>query len=141
MTFVDTGEADPSHAALAGTTFKLPPEYTSPPAGSPGSGPNNPGILGTEQVRGYLRTEANGSKSWVMTGEINAQQKAAILGVPGGLGWVDQSMGVGTPLRITMNVAKALRQAGLAGPDVLDVLTKLVRAGANNRDAQIVAGG
>lgn len=140
ITFVNDGDAPTEVAGLAGTTFRFPPEYLA----GLGSGAGNPGVIpggAVGPVRGYLRPEAGGALSWVMTTEITAAQRTAILAIPGGLGWVDQSGAAGTPLRVVVNVGRALVQAGLAGPDVLDAMTKLVRAGQNNRNAQIVAGG
>lgn len=141
LTFVDEGERDPQvPASLVGKTFLLPPEYLA----SLGSGPTNPGAIPyspTIVVRGYLRTEPDGTHSWVMTGEITNAQRAALLGIPGGLGWIDQSLTAGTPLRIYYNVGRQLRQAGISGPDILNALNALYDAAAANRNAQIAAGG
>lgn len=139
LTFINEGDAPPEAAAFAGTTFLLPPEYLT----AIGSGSSSIGYIpnGSVKVRGWHRVETNGSHSWVMTSELSAAQRTAILAVPVG-GWVDQTLTTGTPLRIAHNVARALRQnTTLAGADILDVLTKLVRAGASNRDAQIAGGG
>ena len=137
---VNDGDAAPTDVARAGKTFEFPPEYLA----ALGSGPSSPGYIpdGTAKVRGYLRTESNGSHSWVMTSEITPTQKTAILAMPGGLGWIDQSMAVGSPLRIAITVARTLvTNTNISGPDLADAMTKLIRAGAANRDQQVASGG
>jgi hypothetical protein len=135
FTFRDDGEAPAEVAGRDSQSFLFPNTALT----GLGSGESNPGTL--DDIKGWHRVNPDGSHDWVMTSEITGAIKDQILAIPEGLGWVNQTMDPGTPLRVVVNVARQLRQAGIAGPDVITAVRALVRAGRDNRNAQIAAGG